>query len=540
MTIRVGIIGTGVIGDGPRPQARPRHLGLDRERGHGRQPRPRRGGRRRARRRPRVRRRRRAHRSPTRSTPCSITSIGRDARRVHARLHRGRQARPVREAAGADRRRSACRSSRPRSRTAGGSSSSGYMRRYDPGYRQVKASLDGGAIGEPLILHNVHRNPTVPRVVHELHDDDRLDDPRGRHHAGGCWARRSRPSRSSRRSERRRRSPHLQDPQFAVFTTEIRRSSSTVEFFANCQYGYDVRCELVGSRRDGVARATRSSPRTVDVRASTRVPVPPTGGSGSAPPTPPSCRPGSAASSGARSSAPAPGRATRRRRVVEVGVEAVSTGERHRRSTTSRSPTLYARDEDRPRPVHVPDHAADRAAGARRGPRLRAHRAVAARGLHPVLQAPARGHGDDQGVPGGAQGARASRCPRCCRCSAGRVPTRTSAQAAVRYWKRSIEIAVELGRDRDELRVQRPARTGEPVRGDVLAVDGRAAADLRARGDRSSASSPTPTTSSRTARSPPTWCAASTRRTSRTCTARRTRSTGRRRRRDPASTPATS
>ena len=58
----------------------------------------------------------------------------------------------------------------------------------------------------PLILHNVHRNATVARVVHELHDDDRLDDPRGRHHAAGCWARRSPPSRSSRRSGRRRRS----------------------------------------------------------------------------------------------------------------------------------------------------------------------------------------------------------------------------------------------------------------------------------------------------------------------------------------------
>jgi myo-inositol 2-dehydrogenase/D-chiro-inositol 1-dehydrogenase len=39
---------------------------------------------------------------------------------------------------------------------------------------------------------------------------------------------------------------HLQDPQFAIFTTET-GILSTVEFFANCQYGYDVRCELVGS-----------------------------------------------------------------------------------------------------------------------------------------------------------------------------------------------------------------------------------------------------------------------------------------------------
>ena len=40
--------------------------------------------------------------------------------------------------------------------------------------------------------------------------------------------------------------PHLQDPQFALFTTET-GILSTVEFFANAQYGYDVRCELVGS-----------------------------------------------------------------------------------------------------------------------------------------------------------------------------------------------------------------------------------------------------------------------------------------------------
>ena len=45
--------------------------------------------------------------------------------------------------------------------------------------------------------------------------------------------------------------PHLQDPQFAIFTTES-GILSTVEFFANCQYGYDVRCELVGSLGIGV------------------------------------------------------------------------------------------------------------------------------------------------------------------------------------------------------------------------------------------------------------------------------------------------
>ena len=58
MTIRVGVIGTGGIGDGPRPQAGARRSRDPRvSRGHGHQPGPRRGGRGVGRRRARVRRR---------------------------------------------------------------------------------------------------------------------------------------------------------------------------------------------------------------------------------------------------------------------------------------------------------------------------------------------------------------------------------------------------------------------------------------------------------------------------------------------------
>ena len=35
------------------------------------------------------------------------------------------------------------------------------MRRYDAGYRQMKQVLDSGEIGEPLMAHCVHRNPSV-------------------------------------------------------------------------------------------------------------------------------------------------------------------------------------------------------------------------------------------------------------------------------------------------------------------------------------------------------------------------------------------
>jgi myo-inositol 2-dehydrogenase/D-chiro-inositol 1-dehydrogenase len=121
----------------------------------------------------------------------------------------------------------------------------GYMRRYDPGYRQVKASLESGAIGDALIVHNVHRNATVGEaytsfmtmtdsMIHEV------DTSRWLLGEEITAVQVIPPKRTPKAF------PHLQDPQFAIFTTES-GILSTVEFFANCQYGYDVRCELVGS-----------------------------------------------------------------------------------------------------------------------------------------------------------------------------------------------------------------------------------------------------------------------------------------------------
>jgi myo-inositol 2-dehydrogenase/D-chiro-inositol 1-dehydrogenase len=121
----------------------------------------------------------------------------------------------------------------------------GFMRRYDPGYRRVKDSLDRGAIGDALILHNIHRNPSVPEsftsfmtmtdsIIHEI------DTSRWLLGEELTSVQVIPPKRTSAAF------PHLQDPQFVAFTTET-GILSTAEFFANCQYGYDVRCELVGS-----------------------------------------------------------------------------------------------------------------------------------------------------------------------------------------------------------------------------------------------------------------------------------------------------
>jgi myo-inositol 2-dehydrogenase / D-chiro-inositol 1-dehydrogenase len=145
----------------------------------------------------------------------------------------------------------------------------GYMRRYDPGYREVKDTLDRGAIGEPLVLHNVHRNASVPdsfdsfmtmtdSMIHEV------DVTRWLLGEEITAVQVVPPKRSPVASA------HLQDPQFALFTTRT-GILSTVEFFANCQYGYDVRCELVGS--SGVATMTNPTLASTIASGATASPV---------------------------------------------------------------------------------------------------------------------------------------------------------------------------------------------------------------------------------------------------------------------------
>ncbi len=121
----------------------------------------------------------------------------------------------------------------------------GFMRRLDAGYGQVKAAIDAGDVGEVLMVHNVHRNPTVPEsytsfmtmtdsVIHEV---DTIRWLTGEE----ITSIQVLPPKRTPRAY-----PHLQDPQFVAFTTES-GILATVDFFANAQYGYDVRCEVVGS-----------------------------------------------------------------------------------------------------------------------------------------------------------------------------------------------------------------------------------------------------------------------------------------------------
>ena len=139
----------------------------------------------------------------------------------------------------------------------------GFMRRFDPGYVALKESMT--TIGEPLLVHNVHRNAYAPyglatamtmtnMAIHEF-DINRwlLDDD---YATVQVVAGRPGP-----------RTPEGQlDPVLVLLTTNG-GSVVEIEAFVNAAYGYEVRCEVVGSEGtvemgDG-AYLTRRSERAV-------------------------------------------------------------------------------------------------------------------------------------------------------------------------------------------------------------------------------------------------------------------------------------
>jgi myo-inositol 2-dehydrogenase / D-chiro-inositol 1-dehydrogenase len=120
----------------------------------------------------------------------------------------------------------------------------GFMRRYDAAYRALKAVLADGTIGPPTMFHSAHRNPTVPAhytadmaitdtAVHDI-DVTRwlLDDEI-------TAATVLRPRRSSRATG------DLVDP--LILLLEMAGGVLVdVEIAVTIGYGYDVRGEVVG------------------------------------------------------------------------------------------------------------------------------------------------------------------------------------------------------------------------------------------------------------------------------------------------------
>jgi myo-inositol 2-dehydrogenase/D-chiro-inositol 1-dehydrogenase len=136
----------------------------------------------------------------------------------------------------------------------------GFMRRFDPGYADLKARMDGGEIGTPVLVHCAHRNPTVPpsfdsemilrdSVVHEI---DTVRWLLGQELVRATVFR-SRPTSQAAEGTR--------DPLFVVFEAED-GALVDVEAFVNARYGYDIRCEVVGES----GTLALAPPATVELR----------------------------------------------------------------------------------------------------------------------------------------------------------------------------------------------------------------------------------------------------------------------------------
>lgn len=118
----------------------------------------------------------------------------------------------------------------------------GFMRRYDPGYRQLKGLLASGKYGLPLMLHCAHRNYdapgfTTPMSVENsmIHEIDVLRWLLNENYATVEVVF----PKSTRHTE-----GDLRDPQIMYLTTES-GVRIDVESFVNCRYGYDIKCEIV-------------------------------------------------------------------------------------------------------------------------------------------------------------------------------------------------------------------------------------------------------------------------------------------------------
>lgn len=123
----------------------------------------------------------------------------------------------------------------------------GFMRRFDPAYIELKRAATPERIGETLVAHCVSRNVSAGpgdsaatitnSAIHEL---DCMPWLLGSPITEVSWH----AGRTSKYSGPR------QDPQIMLLRTES-GVLMTVELFVNARYGYDTRCEIVGE--EGVA-----------------------------------------------------------------------------------------------------------------------------------------------------------------------------------------------------------------------------------------------------------------------------------------------
>jgi myo-inositol 2-dehydrogenase/D-chiro-inositol 1-dehydrogenase len=131
----------------------------------------------------------------------------------------------------------------------------GYMRRYDAAYRALKEVVDSGSIGAPLVVHCAHRNPSVPDWYTR---ENAINDTAVHEIDVVRWLLGEEIVATTVLAPRRNRhGGQLQDPLIVLFETES-GVVVDVEVSVNIRYGYDIRAEVVAE--DGTVALGDGSP----------------------------------------------------------------------------------------------------------------------------------------------------------------------------------------------------------------------------------------------------------------------------------------
>lgn len=134
----------------------------------------------------------------------------------------------------------------------------GFMRRFDADYRRLKAVIDSGQLGAPLMVHSVHRNASVPEGLYT--SDMPLNDTLVHDADISRWLLNDEIAAVEVRVPRRStRGGELRDPVIVLLHMHG-GAIVDVEISVNIAYGYDIRGEV--SCEQGVA-ALPNRPATV-------------------------------------------------------------------------------------------------------------------------------------------------------------------------------------------------------------------------------------------------------------------------------------
>lgn len=134
----------------------------------------------------------------------------------------------------------------------------GFMRRFDADYRGLKKVIDEGRLGAPLMYHSVHRNASVPEGLYT--SDMPLNDTLVHDADISRWLLCDEIAGVEVRTPRRSiQSKELRDP-VMVLLHMVSGAIVDVEISVNINYGYDIRGEVSCER--GVA-ALPARPATV-------------------------------------------------------------------------------------------------------------------------------------------------------------------------------------------------------------------------------------------------------------------------------------